>query len=86
MAEKQSNKLSFAIPKESYKHLAIGFGVVIVGFLLMMGGGSDDPSEFSRDIFSFRRITLAPIMVLAGFIYILYGIMRKPKKTDEGNK
>ncbi len=83
MAEKKSNKLTFAIPKESYKHLLIGFGVVIIGFLLMMGGGSENPEEFSREIFSFRRITLAPLFVLAGFIYIMWAIMRKPKKKED---
>ncbi|PLX24557.1 MAG: DUF3098 domain-containing protein [Salinivirgaceae bacterium] len=83
MAEKEANKISFAIPKESYKHLLIGFGAVVIGFLLMMGGGSDNPAEFSRDIFSFRRITLAPIVVLAGFIYIMWAIMRKPKQKDQ---
>jgi hypothetical protein len=83
MAEKEANKISFAIPKESYKHLLIGFGAVVIGFLLMMGGGSENPAEFSREIFSFRRITLAPIVVLAGFIYIMWAIMRKPKQKDQ---
>lgn len=83
MAEKERKKLSFAIPKDSYKHLLIGFGVVIIGYLLLMGGGAEDPSEFSRDIFSFRRITLAPLLVLAGFAYIMWGIMRKPKQKDD---
>lgn len=79
MAEKE-NKLSFAIPKDSYKHILIGFGIVVVGFLLMMGGGSENPEEFSREIFSFRRITLSPIVVLGGFVYIMWAIMRNPKQ------
>lgn len=83
MADKEVNKISFAIPKESYKHILIGFGAVVIGFLLMMGGGSDNPAEFSREIFSFRRITLAPIVVLAGFIYIIWAIMRKPKQKNQ---
>ena len=83
MAEKDAKKISFAIPKESYKHILIGFGAVVIGFLLMMGGGSDNPAEFSREIFSFRRITLAPIVVLAGFVYIMWAIMRKPKKENQ---
>jgi hypothetical protein len=83
MAEKDAKKISFAIPKESYKHILIGFGAVVIGFLLMMGGGSDNPAEFSRDIFSFRRITLAPIVVLAGFVYIIWAIMRKPKQENQ---
>ena len=51
MAEKDVKKISFAIPKESYKHILIGFGAVVIGFLLMMGGGSDNTAEFSREIF-----------------------------------
>lgn len=76
-------KPGFPIPVSSYKMILIGFGVVLLGFMLMMGGGSDDPSKFSYDIFSFRRITLAPIVVLGGFGFIFWAIMRKPKQ-DKG--
>jgi hypothetical protein len=51
-----------------------------VGFLLMMGGGSDDPNVFDESIFSFRRITLAPMVVLFGFAFEIYAIMKKPKE------
>ena len=60
-------KIDFPIPVSSYKMILIGFGIIILGFILMMGGGSDNPAEFNYDIFSFRRITLAPIVVLIGF-------------------
>jgi hypothetical protein len=60
--------------------LVIGFAVIIVGFLLMIGGKSNSPNEFNPEIFSFRRITLAPIVVLAGFIFEIYAIMKKPKE------
>ncbi|MFR4046062.1 MAG: DUF3098 domain-containing protein, partial [Odoribacter splanchnicus] len=64
-----------------------GFGIIILGFILMMGGGSDYPAEFNYDIFSFRRITLAPIVVLIGFGFVFWAIMRKPKKEmEEGTK
>lgn len=56
-----------------------GLGVVILGFILMSGGGSDDPEVFSEAIFSFRRITLAPLLVLAGYGLVMYAIMKKPK-------
>jgi hypothetical protein len=49
----------------------------------MIGGGSNDPKVFKSDIFSFRRITLAPIVVLAGFVFEIWAIMRKPKETEE---
>ncbi len=76
----KKEKLNFALGRENYKLLAIGFGIIIIGFLLMLGGKSKDPNEFSEDIFSFRRITLAPIVVLAGFIFEIWAIMKKPKE------
>lgn len=76
-------KAGFPIPVSSYKMILIGFGIVVLGFILMMGGGSDSPDQFNYDIFSFRRITLAPIVVLCGFGFIFWAIMRKPKKTEE---
>lgn len=81
MAIKNENrdKMNFALGPENYKLLAIGFGIIVVGFLLMLGGKSDDPNKFSEEIFSFRRITLAPVVVLAGFIFEIWAIMKKPK-------
>ena len=70
----------FAIGKQNYKLLLIGFGIIVFGFLLMIGGGSKDPNVFNGDIFSFRRITLAPIIVLFGFIFEIYAIMKKPSE------
>ena len=71
--------VAFAFGKENYRLLLIGLVVILIGFLLMIGGGSDDPNVFSEDIFSFRRMTLAPILVLAGYIIEIYAIMKKPK-------
>jgi hypothetical protein len=85
MAIKNENneKGNFALGPENYKLLAIGFVIIVIGFLLMMGGKSNDPSKFSENIFSFRRITLAPIVVLAGFIFEIWAIMKKPKDADK---
>jgi membrane-bound ClpP family serine protease len=85
MATKNENKekLNFALGRENYKLLAIGFAIIVIGFLLMLGGKSKDPNVFSDTIFSFRRITLAPLVVLAGFIFEIWAIMRKPKNTDK---
>lgn len=69
----------FALGKENYKLLAIGFAIILVGFLLMLGGKSESPEQFSEKIFSFRRITLAPIVILFGFIFEIWAIMKKPK-------
>lgn len=76
-------KAGFPIPVSSYKMILIGFAIVLLGFVLMMGGGSDSPDEFNYEIFSFRRITLAPIIVLGGFGFVFWAIMRKPKERDE---
>ncbi|RUT78750.1 DUF3098 domain-containing protein [Ancylomarina longa] len=76
----QEPKTGFALGKENYKLLLIGFIIIIVGFLLMTGGGSDDPNVFDKSIFSFRRITLAPMVVLFGFAFEIYAIMKKPKE------
>ena len=73
----------FPIPRENYRMILIGFGIVIFGFVLMMGGGADSEDTFNYAIFSFRRITLAPIMVLFGFAFVFWGIMRKPKESRE---
>ena len=75
------NKVEFALGKENYMYLIIGFVIIIVGFMLMAGGGSDDPNVFNGDeLFSFRRIVLAPIVVLFGFLFEIWAIMKKPKE------
>lgn len=80
---KQIDESKFAIPKENYKLLLIGFLIIILGFVLMIGGRSDDPNVFNgEEIFSFRRITLAPLIVLFGFIFEIWAIMKKPKTQN----
>lgn len=62
----------------NYKLLLIGLAIVVVGFLLMTGGGSGDPNVFNEDeIFSPRRITVAPIVTLAGYLFIVYAILKR---------
>ena len=74
----------FAIPKENYRYLLIGFGVIVLGFILMSGGKTTNPNVFNPDeIFSWRRITLAPIVVLIGFAFEIWAIMRVPKEKEE---
>jgi uncharacterized membrane protein len=80
MSKKQESKPTFVFEKTNYKILVVGLIMVTLGFILMAGGGSDDPNVFSEDIFNFRRIRLAPTTVLLGFAIIIYGIMKKPKK------
>lgn len=75
----KEDKNKFALEPANYKLLLIGIGIIILGFVLMSGGGSEDPNVFDESIFSFRRITLAPVVVLLGFLFEIYAIMNKPK-------
>ncbi len=64
----------------NYKWMMIGVGLIVFGFLLMAGGGSTDPNVFNyEEIFSWRRISLAPFVVLVGFGLVGYSIFKKPK-------
>jgi hypothetical protein len=73
-------KPDFLFEKVNYKLLLIGIAVITLGFILMSGGGSDDPKVFSEDVFSFRRIRLAPTVVLIGFGITIYSIFKKSTK------
>lgn len=77
--DKAVKNTGFALEKENYRLMALGFGIIVLGFILMIGGKSDDPNVFNPDIFSFRRITLAPLLVLFGFLFEIYAILKKPK-------
>ncbi len=76
-------QMGFAFGPQNYRLLIIGLVVIIIGFILMSGGKSDDPNVFNEDIFSWRRITLAPIVVLIGFVIEGVAIMKKPKNKPE---
>lgn len=83
MSKKSTDKESFALAKENYILLIIGFIIIVIGFILMIGGKSEDPTVFNEEeIFSFRRITLAPMVVLAGFIFEIWAIMKKPRSNS----
>ena len=70
----------FLFEKVNYTILLIGIVVIALGFILMSGGGSDDPKVFNDAVFSFRRIRLAPTMVLIGFGITIYSILKTSKK------
>jgi hypothetical protein len=69
----------FAFGKENYRLMLIGLAIIAIGFLLMVGGGSTDPNQFNPEIFSPRRITLAPILILTGYVIEIFAIMKRPK-------
>ncbi len=73
-------KQEFLFDKLNYKILLIGIATIAIGFILMSGGGSDDPKVFNDAIFNFRRIRLAPTVVLIGFGITIYSIFKSPKK------
>lgn len=70
----------FVFKKKNYKWMIIGLAVIALGFILMIGGGSDDPNVFNPDIFSWRRIRLAPALVMIGFGIQVYAILVDPEK------
>ncbi len=75
------NKNGFLYESINYKILLVGLAVIALGFILMSGGGSDDPKVFNEsELFSFRRIRLAPTVVLIGFGITIYSIFKNPKK------
>jgi len=72
------DKKNFAFDKTNFILLAVGMAIVVVGFLLMAGTGSSD-TAFEPDIFSARRIKVAPVVCLLGFVSMIYAVIRKPK-------
>lgn len=74
------HKPEFLFDKINYKILLIGIAVIALGFILMSGGGSEDPNVFNEEIFNFRRIRLAPTTVLIGFGITIYAILKNSKK------
>ncbi len=77
--EQANDEKTMPFGRDNYLWVVIGIAFIFLGFILMIGGGSDNPDVFNEAIFSFRRITLAPILVLAGFGIEIYAIMKKPK-------
>ncbi|MBD0851516.1 DUF3098 domain-containing protein [Maribacter arenosus] len=86
MAKKQHNsngqpvKPEFIFQKKNYLFMFVGIAFIALGFILMVGGGSDDPNIFNPDIFNFRRIRLAPTLVLIGLGIEIYAILLNPHK------
>ena len=75
----EENKTTMPFGRDNYLWVIVGLAFLLRGFILMIGGGSDNPDVFNEAIFSFRRITLAPILVLIGFGIQIYAIMKKSK-------
>lgn len=78
------DKRNFAFDKVNYILLAVGMAIVVLGFILMSGGSSTE-TEYNPDIFSVRRIKVAPVVCLLGFLSMIYAVMRKPKDNGAEN-
>ncbi|WP_340067157.1 DUF3098 domain-containing protein [Ascidiimonas aurantiaca] len=78
-----SAKPEFIFKRKNYLFMFIGLAFITIGFLLMSGGGVDDPNVFNPEIFNFRRIRLAPTLVLIGFAIEVYAILLNPDKKKD---
>ncbi len=73
----------FLFDRGNYTWMIAGFVLIIIGFFLMAGGKSPDPTKFNYDeIYSFRRVTLAPVLIMIGFVIEVYAIMKKPREQE----
>jgi hypothetical protein len=69
---------NFALGRQNYILIAVGFGIMVLGYIFMVGGGSTNPDVFDADaLFGFRRITLSTILIVGGFVFEIYAIMKK---------
>ena len=77
--ETKKGLVDFAFGRENYMLMLAGIALIVIGFILMSGGGSENPAEWNPDIFNFRRITLAPVLVILGFVVEVIAIVKKAK-------
>ena len=80
---KTKPKFDFAFERINYIIMLIGLGLIAIGYILLVGGGSKDPDVFNYDLFNFRRLVLSPIFIVAGFVVEIYAILKKTKKSEE---
>ena len=80
--KENSEERGFAIPKKNILYIIAGFAIMVLGYVLMSGGDSDDPNVFNEEMFSVRRITVAPVVILIGIVVEIWAIMHigKTKK------
>ena len=76
-AAEDKNDAQMPLTIKNYILIIAGLVVIVIGMVLMAGGGSDDPNVFNYDMFSWRRITLAPILIVGGFAFEIYALLKK---------
>ena len=74
---------NFSMPSKNVLLIGIGLLVMVLGFVLMLGGGSSDPEVFNPEMFNARRLVVAPVVICIGIGVIIWGIMRKPRGEEE---
>lgn len=82
MKESVENE-GFAIPKKNVIYIIAGFAVMLLGYVLMSGGGSEDPNVFNYEMFNFRRLVLAPVVILAGMVMEIWAIMHVKREKNK---
>lgn len=80
--KEDTNKQEFLFGATNYKILIIGLVVIALGFILMSGGSNENPNVFNEEVYNFRRIRLAPTVVLIGFGITIYSILKKSKSEN----
>lgn len=70
----------FALPKKNILLILVGLFLMVLGYVLLAGGGANDPDSFSYEMFNFRRLVIAPLFILSGMVFEIYAIMKKPKE------
>lgn len=82
---RKNYKPEFIFGKKNYSVMLIGLGIIAIGFILMAGGGSTDPEVFNPEMFSWRRIRLAPALVIIGFAIQVYAILLNPNTESKNS-
>jgi uncharacterized membrane protein YhdT len=79
---------NFSLAPKNVRFVLIGLIVMVAGYILMAGGGSSDPDVFNPEIFNFRRLVIAPLLVIIGIVIVIVAIMKKPRedKDDKGGQ
>ncbi len=80
--KQEVKKVYFTFERKNYVFMLIGVAFILIGCMVMKGGGSDDPTIFNPEIYSWRRIRLAPALILIGFGIEVYAILLNPNKKD----
>ena len=81
--KENTEEAGFAVPEKNILYIIVGFAVMVLGYFLMAGGGSDNPEVFNMEMFSFRRIVVAPVVILLGMVIEIWAIMHIGKSKKQ---